>query len=258
MRFVGAAGEDVEAKDFGDEAGGFAGAVDAMIGELVGREALRVQSAEAGFVAEERTAGHGHAACEQDFDGCIEPDDGDASGAEKLGRALLSVGAAAEREHDRFFLLEDAAERGAKLVGFDLAKFRFAEAFENFGDAHVGRGFDAVVEVDEAPGELAREQSAHGGLARAQESGEAEQRYALLRRKRARRLAHAKWIRLMVRLGLSTARKTTSVRAHGTGAKPSKNCGLHAKTNRASGCGLYHCRKRVRLWRGRCRRCRRD
>ena len=37
MRFVGAAGEDVEAQDFGDDAGGFAGAVDAMIGELVGR-----------------------------------------------------------------------------------------------------------------------------------------------------------------------------------------------------------------------------
>ncbi len=43
-------------------------------------------------------------------------------------------------------------------------------------------GFDAIVEIDEAPGELAREQRADGGLARAHEAGEAEQRYALLRR----------------------------------------------------------------------------
>ena len=139
VRFAGAAGDDVEAENFGDDAGGFAGAVDAMIGELIGRQALRMERAEAGFVAEERAAGHGHAAGEQDFDGSVEPDDGNAGGAKKFGRALLGVSAAAEGEHDRFFEFEDAAERGAKLIGFDLAKGGFAEALENFGDAHVRR-----------------------------------------------------------------------------------------------------------------------
>lgn len=182
MRFAGAVGNDVEAEDFGDDASGFAGAVDAVIGELIGRETLRVQGAEAGLVAEERAAGHGHAAGEKDFDRRVEPDDGDAGGAEKFGRALLRVGAAAERQDDRLFLLEDAAERGAELVGFDLAKGLFAEAFENLGDAQVRGGFDAIVEIDEAPSELTREQGADRGLAGAHEAGEAKQRYALLRR----------------------------------------------------------------------------
>jgi hypothetical protein len=180
--FVGAGGDDVEAEDFGDDARGFGGAVDAMIGELVGREALRVQGTEAGFVAEERAAGHGHAAGKQDFYGRIEPDDGHVCGAEKFGSALLGVSATAETEDDRFFLFEDAAEGGAELVGFDLAESGFAEAFEDFGDAQVCGGFDAIIEVDEAPSELASEERADGGLAGAHEAGEAEQRYALLGR----------------------------------------------------------------------------
>ena len=182
VRFAGATGDDVEAENFGDDAGGFAGAVDAMVGELVGRQALRMERAEAGFVAEERAAGHGHAAREEDFDGSVEPDHGHACGAKKFGSALLGVGAAAERENDGFFEFEDAAERGAELVGFDLAKGGFAETLEHFSDAHVGGGFDAVVEIDEAPGELAREECADGGFAGAHEAGEAEQRDALLRR----------------------------------------------------------------------------
>jgi len=49
------------AEDFGNDLRGFAGTVHAVIGEMVRREALSVQRTEAGFVAEERTAGHGHA-----------------------------------------------------------------------------------------------------------------------------------------------------------------------------------------------------
>src|SRR5580704_15165701 len=113
MGFVGAGGDDVEAEDFGDDAGGVAASDEAVIGELIGRETLRVQGAEAGLVAEERAAGHGHAASEEDFDGGVEPNDGDICGAEKFGSAWLSVGAAAEREDDRFVLFEDAAERSA-------------------------------------------------------------------------------------------------------------------------------------------------
>src|SRR5579863_2408773 len=157
MGFVGAAGDDIATQNFGDDARGFAGAVDAMIGELIGREALRVECAEARLVAEERATGHGHAAREQDFDGGVEPNDGDAGGAKKFGSALLRVSAAAESEHDRFSQLEYAAERGAKLIGFKLAEGGFAKALENFRDAQVRGVFDAVVEVDEAPGELASE-----------------------------------------------------------------------------------------------------
>ena len=182
MRFARAAGNDVEAEDFGDDAGGVTGAVDAMLGELVGREPLGVERAKAGFVAKERTTGHGHAAGEEDFDGRVEPNHRHVCGAEKFGRALLGVGAAAEGEHDRFFEFEDATERGAELVGFDLAEGGFAETLENFRDAHVGGGFDAIVKIDEAPGELAGEERADGGLAGAHEAGEAEERYALLRR----------------------------------------------------------------------------
>src|SRR5579872_686058 len=197
MRFAGSAGDDVEAKNFGDDARRIAGTIDAMLGELIGRETLRVERAEAGFVAEERAAGHGHAAGEQDFDGSIEPHHGDACGAAKFGSALLCVGAAAECEHDRFFQFEDAAESGAKLVGFNLAKGGFAEALKHLGDAHVGGGFDAVVEIDEAPGELAREKRADSGLAGAHEAGEAKQRDALLRWQWwAWRLAQAKTMRL--------------------------------------------------------------
>lgn len=200
MGFAGAAWDEVEAQDFGDDAGGFAGAINAVIGELVGRKTLCVECAEAGFVAEERAAGHRHAAAEQDFYGSIQPHDRHTCGSKKFWGALLGVGAAAESEHDRFFLFEDAAEGGTKLIGFDLAKRGLAEAFENFGDAQVGGGFNAVVEIDEAPGELAGEERADGGLAGAHEAGEAEQWYALLRLWWTWRLAHVKRIRLDQRL----------------------------------------------------------
>ncbi len=59
---------DAAAKNFRDDLAAFTGAVHAKIGELVGGDALGVQGAEAGFVAEERAAGHRHAAGEQNFD----------------------------------------------------------------------------------------------------------------------------------------------------------------------------------------------
>src|SRR5207244_13063906 len=47
---------------------------------------------------------------------------------------------------------------------------------EKFGDAEVGRFFDAVVQVDKAPCKLAREKRADGGLAGAHEAGETNDR----------------------------------------------------------------------------------
>ena len=169
-----ASGDDVAAEDFGNDASGFAGAVDAMVGKLVGGKALRVEGAEAGFVAEERATGHGHAAGEEDFGGGVEPNDRDAGGAQEFGGAGLRVGAAAEGENDRFFQFLGATESGAELVSFHLAKGGFAEALEDFRDAQAGGCFDAIIEVDKAPGELAGEESANGGFAGAHEAGEGE------------------------------------------------------------------------------------
>src|ERR1700722_3382385 len=114
MLFGLSAVNDVEAQDFRDDARGLSGAVDAMLGELIGRQALRVERAEARFVAEEWADGHGHTAREQDFDGCVEPHDRHAGGAEKFRRAWLRVSATTEREHDRFFQLKDAAQRSSQ------------------------------------------------------------------------------------------------------------------------------------------------
>lgn len=167
-------GSDGAAEDFGDDGGGLAGAVDLVIGELIGREALGEKRTETIDIAEERASGHGHAALEKNFDGRIEPDDGNARGAEKFGRAGLGVGAAAEGEDGAFFGFESAAEGGAKLVGLDLAEGGLAETFEDLRDGQAGGFLDAFIEIDEAPGQLASEQGADGGLAGAHKAGEAE------------------------------------------------------------------------------------
>jgi hypothetical protein len=169
---------DAAAKDFRDNRGGIARTVNAKIGELVGDDALRVKRAEAGFIAEERAAGHGHAAGKKDFDAGIEPDDGDAGVAEKFGSAGLRVGAAAEGENSRFLLFDGAAEGGAKFVGFELAERGFAVAFEELRDGDAGGGFDAFVEIHEAPAELASEPRADGAFAGAHKACEADNRNA--------------------------------------------------------------------------------
>jgi len=67
-----------------------------------------------------------------------------------------------------------AAKCRTKLVGFELAEGGFAEAFEELRDGDGGGGLDALVKVDEAPGELAGEEGADGGLAGAHEAGETD------------------------------------------------------------------------------------
>ena len=184
---------------------------------------MRVQSAKAGFVAEEGAAGHGHAARQQNFDGRIKPKDGGAGGAEKFRAARLRIGAASKSEDRTFLQFGSAAESGAKLIGFHLAKGGFAEALEDFGNGEAGGFFDAVIEIDETPGELAGKQSSDGGLAGAHETGETQDLEA----------------------GLRPAHRSRS--CHAIAAR---------KVNRASRCELYHCRRRVRPWRGRRRRSR--
>ena len=171
---AGDGGNYSAAEDFGNDARGFSGAVDAMVGLLIRRETLRVERAEAGLIAEERAAGHGHAAGEQNVEGGVEPDDGDAGGAKKFGRAGLRVCSAAEREDQRLPVFDGTAESGAELIGFDLAKRGLAEAFENFRDAKASGFFNPMIEIDKAPGELAGQQRADGGFAGTHEAGEAK------------------------------------------------------------------------------------
>ncbi len=181
MRHVSTRCNNAAAQDFRDNLGWFAGAVHAVVGKLIGREALGVESAEAGFVAEKRTAGHGHAARKENFDGRIQPQDGSAGSAQKIGAARLRVSAAAEGENGAFFQLHGAAERSAELVRFDLAESEFAEAFEYLGNGETGGSFDAVIEIDKVPGEVLREERADGGFAGTHKSGQAQNRDAGLR-----------------------------------------------------------------------------
>jgi hypothetical protein len=86
----------------------------------------------------------------------------------------LGVSAATEREYGRFAQFERATERGAELRGFEQAEGGFAVTLEEFGDAQAGNVFDAVIEIDKTPGELAGELRANGSFSGAHESGEGD------------------------------------------------------------------------------------
>jgi hypothetical protein len=68
MRLVSTGSNKAAAENLRDDLCGFGGAVHAIVRELIRRQALFVERAEAGFVAEERAAGHGHAAGKQNFE----------------------------------------------------------------------------------------------------------------------------------------------------------------------------------------------
>jgi len=181
MRFVSARSNNAAAENFRDDLGGFAGTVNAMVGELIGRQTLRVECAEAGFIAEKRPAGPGHTTREEDVERRVQPEDGSVRSAKKIRAAGLRVGSAAEGEDGAFFVFGGPAQGGAKLIGFDLAESRLAEAFEDLRDFQASGFFDALIEIDKAPGKLTGEQRADGGLAGAHETGEAQDRDAALR-----------------------------------------------------------------------------
>src|SRR5690242_961107 len=145
-----------------------------MIGLLIGRETLGVERAEAGLIAKERAAGHGHATSEQNVEGGVEPDDGDAGGAKKFGRAGLRVCSTAEREDKGLPVFDGATESGAELIRLDLAKSGLAEAFENLRDAKASGFFNPMIEIDKTPRQLAGKQRANGGLSGAHEAGKAK------------------------------------------------------------------------------------
>ncbi len=135
LQVGGAKHRDAATENFGNHDGRIAGTVDAKIGELVGRQTLCMKRAEAGFIAKQGTTGHGHAAREQDVDGSVQPDDWNASVAEKFGSAGLGVGASTEGENGGFVKLDGAAEGGAQLVGFQLPESGLTVAFEEFAES---------------------------------------------------------------------------------------------------------------------------
>ncbi len=165
---------DSPAQDFRDDGSRFTGAVDAKIRLLVGRQALGVEFAEAGHIAKERPAGHGHAARQKNFNGRIQPHHGNAGSAKKLECARLGVGAATEGENGAFLQFQRTAERRTQLLRFDLAEHGFAKLFENPWNGEACGFFDEAIQIDEPPCQLASEETANGGLAGAHEPGEAE------------------------------------------------------------------------------------
>src|SRR5208337_141089 len=174
-------------QDFADHGSGVAGTIDAKIGELIGREALGVERAKAGFVAEEGSSGHGRAAGEKDFDGSIEPDDGDAGVAEEFRCAGLGIGAATEGDDGGLKAFDGAAQGQAKLIGFQLAESGFAMALEEFRNGNAGNFLDFFVEINETPAELFGEAGANRAFAGSHETGEADNRCARWRTASAKR-----------------------------------------------------------------------
>ena len=83
-----------EAQDVSRDFGGFAGAVNAIVGKLVRRQPLCVEGAEARFVPEQGASRHGHAAGKQDLDGGVEPKNGNARGTQEFRTSRLRVGTA--------------------------------------------------------------------------------------------------------------------------------------------------------------------
>jgi hypothetical protein len=169
-------GHDGATQNFGDDLRRLAGAIDSMVGELIGGETLRVEGAETGFVAEQWAASHGHAAGEQNVDGRIEPQDGNTEIAKEFGAAGLRISAAAESQDGAFFVLGGSAESGAELISFELTEGRLAVAFKELRDGDTRGLLDAIVEVDKAPSELTGQQRANRSLAGAHEASKAKNR----------------------------------------------------------------------------------
>ena len=190
MCFTATCGNEAPSEDFGDDLGGVARAVDAIISELIRGDALRVKSAKAGFIAKERPAGHGHAAGEEKINGRIEPQNRDSGVAEKIGTAGLGIGAAAESEDGGFLHFGGAAQSGAELVSFDLTKSGLAQTFEHLWDGEAGGLLDALIQIHEAPRQLAGQKRANGGFAGTHKTGKTKNLDAARWATQKRRLSH--------------------------------------------------------------------
>ena len=167
-------GHDSATKNFCDHVRRITGTVHTKVRELVRGDSLGVQRAETGFVAEKRATGHGHATRKENIDRRIEPQDRNTGIAQKFRRTLLRIGAAAESEDGWLLTFEGAAQSGAKLFGFQLAKSRFAMSFKELRNGDARGSLDLFVEVNEPPAKLLSQARANGALAGTHETGEAK------------------------------------------------------------------------------------
>src|SRR5215813_11161622 len=109
MAFLGAI-KKIEPKNFRNHERGIGGTVDTIIGQLIRRQALSVECAEARFITKERTTGHCHASLEQRFNRCVQPDNGDALSAKEFRCALLCISSPAQGKDDRLLYFRCAAK----------------------------------------------------------------------------------------------------------------------------------------------------
>jgi hypothetical protein len=175
MRFgvSGLASHQTAAKNFSDDSGGIARAIDTEIREFVGRQALGMKRAESGLVAKQRASSHGHAAREKHIDWRIEPNYRNACIAEEFRSAGLRVGTAPQGKYRRFFELGSAPECSTQLLRFELAERRFAVTLKKLRDRYAGGFLNAFVKVDEMPAELPGQARAYRAFARTHEASEA-------------------------------------------------------------------------------------
>jgi hypothetical protein len=146
------------------------GAVHSKVGLLIRGEALGMQGSKTGLIAKQRPSGHDHTPGQEGIDGSVKPEDWRAGSAEEIGAAGLGVSTASQGENSAFPLFRGAAECGAQLICFDLAKGRLAQALEYFGNGEVRCFFNAGIQIDEAPSQLTGQQGSDGGLAGAHEA----------------------------------------------------------------------------------------
>jgi len=167
--------EDAERENLLDHAPRIGVALDAVVGKLVGWQALFVEAAEAGLVAKKRPVGDLRAATQQLLDGAAEPDQRRGVLAQQRQILRLRDRAAAERNDARLLRFVGFGDDARELLAFDAAELGFAGARENFGDRRTGRLSDAPVEIDVRPTELPGEQTSGSRFAAAHETCEADQ-----------------------------------------------------------------------------------
>src|SRR6266446_6607385 len=115
MRGVSTGSNNAATQNFGDNLSRFAGAVHAVISKLIRGKTLGVERAEAAFIAEERTAGHGHAARKKNFDGRIQPQHGKDRKSTRLNSSHLVISYAV-------FCLKKKNNEGPHFDGIDHTK----------------------------------------------------------------------------------------------------------------------------------------
>src|SRR5208282_4855081 len=141
---------------------------------FVERQALAVQLAEAGLIAEERPVGDVCAALKQLLDRTVQPNQRDAVPLEKRKIGGLSGCAAAERDNRGPAERRGLAQRFFEFFVFDLPKGRLAllrEDLRNGKSCHIR---NSAVEIHVNPTDLPCEKSSDGGFAAAHEAREAE------------------------------------------------------------------------------------